>query len=125
GLIRKMTTSSPIWTNCWSQMRAACGTRIRKHCSRHRDDRGFDHRLRIGKGATAGPARFECPQAASATPRSESEQSARSMDCDAPGISTNISKERRALDANGTGRAKNKAGEDFSPAGLKNFVGRL
>src|SRR5207249_5559429 len=101
--------SSPIWTNCWSQTRAACGTTIRKHCNRDRYDRDLDYRLRIGKGATAGPARFECPQAASATPRSESEQSARAMDCDATGRSTNISKERRALDANGTGRAKNNA----------------
>src|SRR5439155_22392895 len=107
--IRKITMSSPIWTNCWSQTRAACGTTIRKHCRRDRYDRDLDHQLRTGKGAAARSPRSAWSQAASATPRSESEQSARSMDRDATGRSTKISKERRALDANGTGRAKNNA----------------
>src|ERR1700719_3764985 len=99
----------PIWTNCWPLTTLACGTTILKHCRRDRDDRDFDHSLRIGKGAAAGTARPAWSQAASATARSESEQSARSMDRNASGGSTNISKERRALDANGSGGAESVA----------------
>src|SRR6266568_7372064 len=99
---------SPIWTNCWPQTKTTCGTTIHKHCSRDRDNRDYDHWLRIGKGAAAGTARPERPENAPAStpPRSESEQSTREMEHDASRRSTNISKECRALDANGTGRAE-------------------
>src|SRR2546421_4638330 len=101
--------SSPIWTNCWSQTRAACGTTILKHYSRDRDERDFHPGLGIGKGAAAGAARLKCSQDGSATTRPESEQSSRAMDRDASGRSTNISKERRALDADGPGRKESDA----------------